>query len=821
MTDKASLYRLLTDIERTLFPIAGVVNGTLVLGDSPFVNMQYDQMTSVLAPKVDGSTYLDAYFHDRPLDFFILLSSLSCQIGQDGQANYIAANAFMVALANQRLRRGMPAAVVDVGAVLGAGYLTRDGTDRAVTLLAHTGFEFLSDRDVHVLFAEAILHCTRLGATSAGTSAELVTGLYLPRDDSDWPDFCSNPRFAHTLPNGKADSTAAAATARAGVVSTRELLAAAATEAAVERVVEDAVLGKLVATLQLRPEVVREGSETRAAILMQGADDLGLDSLVAVEVRSWFLKEFAVDVPVLKILGGTRMGEVIGFVVRELPADLVPLVRGAKGGANGVVEPEKPKENGVNTNGVAELPKEAPVNGVETATKAPEKNGVQENRVKEHVPPVNGETNGTSFTQQQTKTAKPVTETKPLAPQGPINWRHEVALDGFFSNALISPSPPPEKLTVILTGATGYLGHALLTALATSPHVAHVHCLAVRSPAKAARITALPNVSLHPGDLTLPCLGLDEPTAARLFGDAHTIVHNAADVGLLKTYRALKQANFGATQELARLALTHGRGTVRAFHYISTIFVGQVCGDTTLYERSVSGTPPADPARGYICSKWASEAFLERLAMASHLPVHIHRPAAVTSENEGEAERPPEGDILYNLFYYSKKIRAVPQFDGVEGWLHFIELGNVAAEVVAEVVANVAAASNGNGTTNGVGSIDTDTAPLADPLIAPLLRHPNSPSFHHHLDRAMPITGLKSYFDSQPQPAAEADAGVSADPFAVLPESEWVVRAEAAGMARAVGLFVMAVRDMHGKGGEKGLQPVLRGDGNGLEKNGD
>lgn len=51
--------------------------------------------------------------------------------------------------------------------------------------------------------------------------------------------------------------------------------------------------------------------------------DMGVDSLVAVEVRSWFLKELTVDVPVMKILGGVSITDLVEFVAQKLPQELL------------------------------------------------------------------------------------------------------------------------------------------------------------------------------------------------------------------------------------------------------------------------------------------------------------------------------------------------------------------------------------------------------------------------------------------------------------------------------------------------------------------
>lgn len=51
--------------------------------------------------------------------------------------------------------------------------------------------------------------------------------------------------------------------------------------------------------------------------------DMGVDSLVSVEMRSWFLKELGVDIPVMKILGGASITELVDGVQDNLPHELL------------------------------------------------------------------------------------------------------------------------------------------------------------------------------------------------------------------------------------------------------------------------------------------------------------------------------------------------------------------------------------------------------------------------------------------------------------------------------------------------------------------
>jgi acyl carrier protein len=62
----------------------------------------------VLAPKVRGALALEQVFRGRPLDFMVLFSSITSVLAQPGQADYVAANAFLDAFAQERTRRGEP-----------------------------------------------------------------------------------------------------------------------------------------------------------------------------------------------------------------------------------------------------------------------------------------------------------------------------------------------------------------------------------------------------------------------------------------------------------------------------------------------------------------------------------------------------------------------------------------------------------------------------------------------------------------------------------------------------------------------------------------
>lgn len=79
-------------VEDTYPPVGGVVQGAMVLADGLFADMSLESLQRTMRPKVDGSRNLSDVFCDLDLDFFVMLSSLTCVGGNPGQSNYTAAN---------------------------------------------------------------------------------------------------------------------------------------------------------------------------------------------------------------------------------------------------------------------------------------------------------------------------------------------------------------------------------------------------------------------------------------------------------------------------------------------------------------------------------------------------------------------------------------------------------------------------------------------------------------------------------------------------------------------------------------------------------
>lgn len=111
--------------QETLPPLRGIVHAAGVLDDGLLPQQTWSRFVRVMAPKVKGAWYLHCLTAKLPLDFFVLFSSDTALLGATGQGNYAAANAFMDALAHYRCALGLPALSINWSAWAEVGMAAR------------------------------------------------------------------------------------------------------------------------------------------------------------------------------------------------------------------------------------------------------------------------------------------------------------------------------------------------------------------------------------------------------------------------------------------------------------------------------------------------------------------------------------------------------------------------------------------------------------------------------------------------------------------------------------------------------------------------
>ncbi|MDP5336970.1 MAG: SDR family NAD(P)-dependent oxidoreductase [Nodularia sp. (in: cyanobacteria)] len=109
------LAEVLQTINQTLPPLRGIIHAAGVLDDGVLMQQNWNRFAQVMAPKIQGAWNLHDLTSDIPLDFFVLFSSAASLVGAGGQSNYAASNAFLDAIAHYRQFHGLPGLSINWG----------------------------------------------------------------------------------------------------------------------------------------------------------------------------------------------------------------------------------------------------------------------------------------------------------------------------------------------------------------------------------------------------------------------------------------------------------------------------------------------------------------------------------------------------------------------------------------------------------------------------------------------------------------------------------------------------------------------------------
>ncbi|KAK4118948.1 hypothetical protein N657DRAFT_694068 [Parathielavia appendiculata] len=310
VADEADVYRAIQ-----LAPnLKSVINLSMALHDQAFTRMTVDEWNGAVRPKVQGTWHLHnaSVAAGATLDFFVLFSSLSGIIGQPGQANYAGANTFLDAFVQFRNRLGLAASAIDIGGVEDAGFISQNEEllRKIKTTMAY------SVREVELLEAmRATMMLSSLPATTTSpgpvgsafvsrNTFVLGLGTHTPLAESRaiWRADRRMAVYHNRAVKGSSDSRASG--------SSDGLKAFLSSVRADSRVLKTAdakrtlslEIGKRVFDLLLRP-----ADDLEASMAVPLAH-LGMDSLVAIEMRTWWRQALGFDITVLEMLGLGSLG---------------------------------------------------------------------------------------------------------------------------------------------------------------------------------------------------------------------------------------------------------------------------------------------------------------------------------------------------------------------------------------------------------------------------------------------------------------------------------------------------------------------------------
>jgi acyl transferase domain-containing protein/NADPH:quinone reductase-like Zn-dependent oxidoreductase/acyl carrier protein len=262
ISSQDGVQRLLERITASLPPLRGVIHAAGVLDDGVLERQNWTRFARVMAPKMAGAWALHRLTHD--LDFFALFSSAVCLMGSVGQGNYVAANAFLDALAQHRRALGLPGLSLNWGAWSEVGAAAERDFGPQLT---GQGMQVIPPEQGLAVLAWAL-------AQPAPQFGVLPIA---------WPVFMRQFDEAHPVPPVLAELVPQAsltASPGAGRAAEVEILAALQGAPAAER---RALLCDFVRD---RAASVLGFASAQALSLHTSLFDLGLDSLMAVELRN-------------------------------------------------------------------------------------------------------------------------------------------------------------------------------------------------------------------------------------------------------------------------------------------------------------------------------------------------------------------------------------------------------------------------------------------------------------------------------------------------------------------------------------------------------
>ena len=276
-------------------PIKGCLQATMVLRDCIFDNMSFADWETSLASKVQSSWNLHNLL-PRDLSFFILLSSIAGIVGSAGQGNYAAGNTYQDALARHRRANGLKATAIDLGWMKDVGVIAENeklakGTKSSADLANCT------EKDFHALLE---VYCdpevdSRAIKPTHQPIIGLITEAQYQAAGVEVPEWLERPLFSMLTQTGTNKGGKSSNSNHLDEEGKRiDTFRRASSDEKAAEILLDGLLQRLSRALSMPVEDIDVARPLHI---------YGIDSLLAVELRNWFVKAWETDVAVFDITG--------------------------------------------------------------------------------------------------------------------------------------------------------------------------------------------------------------------------------------------------------------------------------------------------------------------------------------------------------------------------------------------------------------------------------------------------------------------------------------------------------------------------------------
>ncbi len=286
------------DVKRLVSEIPdlkGVFHLAMVIDDAPLSALTAERLRVVMAPKAHGAWLLHENTKDLSLDCFVMFSSVSSIFGNPAQGNYAAANAFLDSLAHHRRALGLPALAINWGVLGGEGYVARN--ERVAEFLARQGTGALTPAEVTSLMESFLTgHSTQMSAIRV-----------------DWAKWRQSFRGMQDNPLVERIFAAGVEMQEAGGGGNdwRAKIQAASAEDR-NGVIGEAVRDVVGSVLRVKPDSLRED---------QPLTDLGLDSLMGVEIETMLESSIGVALPPTSLMRARTIGQIATLIAEQMGSE--------------------------------------------------------------------------------------------------------------------------------------------------------------------------------------------------------------------------------------------------------------------------------------------------------------------------------------------------------------------------------------------------------------------------------------------------------------------------------------------------------------------
>ena len=286
--------------------------------DSPITSMAYEDWVAANAPKVNGAWNIhEAFKQEGSLDFFVLASSLVTIVEQPGQGNYSAANTYLEAFCQWRRASSLPASILNICPIADVGFVAENPFARKN--MKAQGLYFLGEREL-LDFMELSMWASRTTVASQAedvkrgwkNSGQIVMGL---KSEGDLNDTSTRTNWRRDRRMGFYHNSVEKVEEgdRGGSSELKAFLAAAADDPEILGGAESAAylateIGKKIYSFMLKSE---EDVDISLSLTQ-----IGLDSLMAIELRRWWKLALGLEISVLEIMGSGSL-DALGLVATQ------------------------------------------------------------------------------------------------------------------------------------------------------------------------------------------------------------------------------------------------------------------------------------------------------------------------------------------------------------------------------------------------------------------------------------------------------------------------------------------------------------------------